>query len=161
MGTYRIAEVCPNGHVSTNAVDAYPELREEFCSRCGEPTITHCPRCAKGIRGYYAVEGVISLMDNYQPPAFCYNCGNAFEWTDRKIAGAVELVEIDGQLSAYELTEFRTDLVELTKGTPKTQAASMRFKNVMLKVGVSVADGVRTIIVDVLSEAAKKVILGK
>jgi hypothetical protein len=158
---YRIAEVCPNGHVSTDSADAHPDRREKFCAHCGEATMTQCPKCTTGIRGYFEVEGAFLLGGKYRPPAFCHNCGNAFEWTERKIAGAVELVEIDGQLSPSELTEFRSDLIELTKDTPKTQAASMRFKRVMLKVGSSVADGVRAIIIDVASEAAKKVILGK
>jgi hypothetical protein len=70
MGAYRIAEVCPNGHVSTHAADVHSELREKGCSHCGEATMTHCPECAEGICGYHAVEGFISLMDDYQPPAF-------------------------------------------------------------------------------------------
>ena len=48
----------------------------------------------------------------------------------------------------------------MTKDSPKTQVASLRFKKVMSKVGNSVASGVRDIVVDVLSEAAKKAIWG-
>ncbi|WIK43616.1 DUF2321 domain-containing protein [Pseudomonas aeruginosa] len=33
MGTYRVAQVCPNGHVATTAADQNPELREAFCSK--------------------------------------------------------------------------------------------------------------------------------
>jgi hypothetical protein len=161
MGTYRIAEVCPNGHVSTDSADAHPELREKFCSKCGEVTITHCSNCKMGIRGDYFVEGYYSADSHYVPPAYCFNCGNAFEWTNRRIAGAVELLEADGKLSPSEIGQFRSDLIVMTKETPQTQVASLRFKKVMLKVGSSVADGVRTIIVDVLSEAAKKAILGQ
>ncbi|WP_327195535.1 DUF2321 domain-containing protein [Sphingobium sp. Ant17] len=51
-------------------------------------------------------------------------------------------------------------MTELTKDSPKTQVASLRFKKVMTKVGASVASGVRDIVVDVLSEAAKKAIWG-
>ncbi|WP_342315558.1 DUF2321 domain-containing protein [Lysobacter sp. FW306-1B-D06B] len=58
------------------------------------------------------------------------------------------------------LEQFRADLAELTKDGPKTQVASLRFKKVMAKVGSSVAFGVREIVVDVLSEAAKKAIWG-
>lgn len=160
MGTYRIAEICPNGHVSTDAADANPELREKFCSRCGEATMTHCPNCSVGIRGEYHVDAVVFLGSNYTPPAYCFNCGNAFEWTKRKIEGAVELLEADGSMSATEIGQFKTDLIVLTKETPQTQVASLRFKKALLKVGASVADGVRTIIIDVLSDAAKKAISG-
>ena len=160
MGAYRVAQVCPNGHVATTAADQHPELREAFCSQCGEATIMQCPKCSASIRGDYYVEGVFSFGGGYQPPAFCHNCGNAFPWTERKIASAVELVEVGAELPAEELEQFRVDLAELTKDSPKTQVASLRFKKVMAKVGASVASGVRDIVVDVLSEAAKKAIWG-
>jgi len=161
MGTYRTAEVCPNGHVSTDSADAHPELREKFCSKCGEATITQCPNCKSKIRGYYYVPGVITLASDYQPPpAFCFNCGMPFPWTQRKLAAAVELIEAGDKLSQEELQQFREDLSELTKDSPRVQVASLRFKKVMNKVGSSIANGVRDIVVDVLSEAAKKAILG-
>jgi hypothetical protein len=160
MGTYRVAQVCSNGHVATTAADANPELREAFCSQCGEATLTNCPKCNAPIRGDYHVEGVFGLGGDYEPPAFCHNCGSRFPWTERKIAGAVDLVEVASELSAEEVQQFRADLTELTKDSPKTQVASIRFKKVMAKVGSSVASGVRDIVVDVLSEAAKKAIWG-
>jgi len=161
MGTYRVAQVCPNGHVATTAADQNPERREAFCSQCGDATIMQCPKCSASIRGdYYVVERVSGFGGDYQPPAFCHNCGNAFPWTERKIASAVELVEVGAELPAEELEQFRADLAELTKDSPKTQVASLRFKRVMAKVGTSVASGVRDIVVDVLSEAAKKAIWG-
>jgi hypothetical protein len=160
MGTYRVAQICPNGHVATTAADQNPELREAFCSQCGDATIMQCPKCNASIRGDYHVEGIFGFGGDYQPPAFCHNCGNAFPWTERKIASAVELVEVGADLPAEELAQFRADLTELTKDSPKTQVASLRFKKVMGKVGNSVASGVRDIVVDVLSEAAKKAIWG-
>lgn len=160
MGTYRVAEACPNGHISTSSADQYPELREKFCSQCGEATTTQCPNCTASIRGYYYVEGVLSFGETYEPPAYCYNCGGSFPWTERKVASAVELVEVGADLTPEEIQQFRTDLTELTKDSPKTQVASLRFKKVMTKVGTSVASGVREIVVDVLSEAAKKAIWG-
>ncbi|QLQ02317.1 MAG: DUF2321 domain-containing protein [Thiobacillus sp.] len=160
MGVYRVAEVCPNGHVSTSAADEHPDLREKFCSKCGEETITKCPTCHSSIRGYYYVENFFTLGSVYQPPAHCHNCGSAFPWTERKLAGAVEYLEAGADLSAEEIQQFRTDLVELTKDSPKTQVASLRFKKVMGRVGTSIAAGVHDIVVDVLSEAAKKAIWG-
>ena len=160
MGTYRVAQICPNGHVATTAADQNPELRETFCSQCGEETMVQCSKCAASIRGDYHVDGFFGLGGDYDPPAFCYNCGAAFPWTARKVAGAVELLEVDGSLSAEEIQQFRTDLDILTKDGPKTLAASTRFKKKMAKVGTSVASGVRDIIVDILSEAAKKAIWG-
>ncbi|KRB42058.1 DUF2321 domain-containing protein [Phenylobacterium sp. Root700] len=160
MGTYRVAQVCPNGHVATSSADQYRELREEFCSKCGEATTTACPGCNASIRGYYYVEGVLSIGREYEPPAFCHACGKPFPWTERKVAAAVELVEVGGDLSSEEVAQFRSDLNEMTKDSPKTQIASLRFKKVMAKVGGGVASGVRDIVIDVLSETAKKAIWG-
>jgi hypothetical protein len=159
MDGYRIAEVCPNGHVSTSSADEFPELREPFCSKCGEATMTHCPNCKVGIRGHYNVDGYSSNAE-YTPPAFCFNCGNPFEWTRRRIGSAVELVEIDGHLTPAEVAQFRSDVTDLTVDGPKTIVASVRFKRIMSKVGGPIAEGVRKIIVEVLSEAAKKAIWG-
>lgn len=158
MGTYLIAQVCLNGHVPTSAADQYPEQREAFCSKCGEATITNCPNCNAFIRGTYHIEGVVRFSDDYTPSAFCHNCGKAFPWTERKIASAIELVEVGADLSHEEMQQFRSNLTELTKDSPKTQVASIRFKKVMGKVGKSIASGVRDIVVDVLSESAKKAI---
>jgi len=159
MGIFRIAEVCPNGHVSTIYADQFPELREKFCSKCGEATITQCPSCKSNIRGYYYVEGIIG-GEEYKLPAFCFNCGKPFLWTERKISSAVELIEAGAELSAEELAQFKEDLNELTKDSPRLQVASLRFKKVMSKVGSSIAGGVREIVVDVLSETAKKALWG-
>ncbi|MBI0097089.1 MULTISPECIES: DUF2321 domain-containing protein [Snodgrassella] len=162
MDTYRVAQICLNGHVVTTTADVQPERQEAFCSKCGEATITQCPNCSASIRGKFEYERVVVVGFDafYKPPAFCHNCGKAFPWTERKIASAVELVEVGADLSPEEMQQFRSDLTELTKDSPKTQVASLRFNKVMGKAGKSIASGVRNIIVDVLSEAAKKAIWG-
>lgn len=161
MGIYRVAEVCLNGHVSTDSADIRPELREKFCSKCGEATITKCRNCNSNIRGDYEVEGVLNLARRYKPPSFCYNCGNPFPWTERKLNAAIQLVQEDGKLSDVELSQFRNDIGELVKDSPQVVSASLRFKKTMAKVGNSVANSVRDVVVDILSEAAKKAIWGK
>jgi hypothetical protein len=159
MGTYRTAEVCLNGHVSTDAADAHPHLREKYCSKCGEPTITQCQDCQANIRGSYYVEGVISLRSKYEPaPAFCFNCGKPFPWTERKLKAAVDLVGTGGGLSEAELMQFSEDVRELTKDTAQVHAASIRFKKAMAKVGNAISTGVRDILADVLSDTAKRAI---
>ena len=80
--------------------------------------------------------------------------------TERRIASAVELVGVGANLPAEEVQQFQSDLTDLTKDSPKTQVASLRFKKVMAKVGTEIASSVREIVVDVLSEAAKKAIWG-
>ena len=160
MSQYRTAEVCLNGHVSTDAIEISPELREKFCSKCGEETTIKCKEWGAEIRGYHEVEGFIGIGSKYKPPSFCHNCGKPFEWTKRKINGAVELVKESQELSQNELNQFETDLNELTKDTPSVQVASVRFKKYMAKAGSAIATGVKDIIIGVISETAKKAIWG-
>ncbi|MEA4866689.1 MAG: DUF2321 domain-containing protein [Sphaerochaeta sp.] len=159
MGVYRVAEICLNGHVSTSSADTSPELREKYCSKCGESTITQCPNCQSSIRGNYYVPGVISFH-TFICPSFCHNCGRPFPWTERSLQAASELMELSGKLEDAELIQFRTDLDSLMKDTPQTKVASFRVKTFLSKVGKEIASGVRDILVDIVSETAKKAIWG-
>jgi hypothetical protein len=162
---YQVAEVCKNGHVSTSNVAKYPDRREKFCSKCGEATITHCPGCKMAIRGSYVGGGIQFAgpginHDRYSPPAFCFNCGQALPWTEIRIAGVMDLLEASTDIQSTDLQQFRDDLTEATKDTPKTAAASARIRKVLRRAGVSVTSAIREITVDILSEAAKKAIWG-
>jgi hypothetical protein len=127
--------------------------------------MTHCSSCSLAIRGSYFRGGMAFASpnaphDRYSPPAFCFNCGSPFPWTETKIAGAAELLEASTDLSPWELQQFRSDLAEAAKDTPKTPAASARIKKTLTTVGASVGGAIKDIVVDILSEAAKKAIWG-
>lgn len=159
MSSYRIAQVSLNGHTVTKAADRVPALQERFCSKCGEKTIMECLSCSSPIRGQYETEGVLVLGSLFQAPAFCHACGEPFPWTKKRVWAAVELVK-EGDVSGHELTQFERDVENLTKDSPETSVASIRFNRVMAKVGTSIAAGVKEVLIDVVSEAAKKAIWG-
>ena len=159
MGTYRVAQVCLNGHTITRAVDRMPELQEKFCSKCGEVTIMECLSCVTPIRGEFETEGVLILGSGYTAAAFCYTCGKPFPWTQKRVKAAIELVQA-ADIEGQELAQFERDVQSLTKDSSETTIASIRFKKIMGKVGSSIAGGVKDILVDVVSEAAKKAIWG-
>jgi hypothetical protein len=158
MGKYRTAEICLNGHVTTDSADNCPELREKFCSKCGEKTITACPDCNTNIRGHYYVAGIVTLGEEFKPPLFCYNCGSAFPWTVTLMEEAVECVDSTNSLTNDELERFRKDLCEIVKDSPKVQASSLRIKSTLQKIGTVGANCVKEIIVQIASETAKKII---
>jgi hypothetical protein len=138
-------------------LEHYPEDHEEFCSKCGEETMVTCTHCSAPIRGQYNIEGAEgSDLGDYEPPAYCHKCGHPFPWTGRRIDAAVELLETGSDVSPEQAQQFRRDLDAVTKDTPSTQAAAYRLKTLMGNIGQSVATRIREIIVDVLSEAAKK-----
>lgn len=53
---------------------------EKFCSKCGAPVITACPKCAARLLGAY--EGVVSAGPK-NPDSFCTDCGSPYPWADR------------------------------------------------------------------------------
>lgn len=159
MGIYRVAQVCLNGHVITDAADAHPDLRAEFCSKCGEQTITQCPACSTNIRGKYQVGEVVRARSGHDPaPAFCYACGHPFPWTERKLKAAVDLMKTGGRVSDAELEQFVEDLDELTKDSPMVPVAALRVKSLMDKVGNPAAKLAREVLEGLVSEAAMKTI---
>ena len=156
---YDIAQVCINGHVINSMSQDYPQSNQKFCDKCGEKTITSCPECTTNIRGYYHAQGVIGSF-KYEPPRFCYNCGSSFPWTKSSLEAAAELAdEIEG-LTDNEKTQLKEALPALVKDGPKTVIAESRFKKLMKKAGKDTYDGMRSILIDVVSEAVKKSVFG-
>lgn len=155
MGVYRVGQVCLNGHAITDAADAHPELREAYCSKCGAETTTTCKECGAGIRGDYHVDGVFAVSE-YVAPRFCHACGRAYPWTQAKLKTAAELIEELDELSAEEKSKLKSSVDELVRNAPSTEVAALRIKKTFLKLGKTGADSLRQLLVDVLSEAAKK-----
>jgi hypothetical protein len=82
MGSFDIQQVCLNGHQITPFYNASPELRKEFCDRCGEKTIYKCLSCDQPIRGNHNV--TVGLFFSEIPvPTNCDKCGKPFPWTER------------------------------------------------------------------------------
>jgi hypothetical protein len=102
-------------------------------------------------------EGVFT---DYEPPAFCGNCGNAFPWTNTRITAAKEMTDDAGQLSEDEKTELKEAIDQIVRETPTTERAAHKFKRLAAKAGLEFATGARTVLVDVVSESVKKVIWG-
>jgi hypothetical protein len=153
------AEICLNGHCTTDSVDEYPETAAKFCPTCGSETIRVCPKCSAPIRGAYHIPGVVGVF-SYTPPNHCHNCGAAFPWTQAKIEAAKEHAgEING-LDDGEKAQLQGAIVDLAAGGARTELAASRFKRLMAKGGQAVGSGLYKIVLDVASEAAKKALTG-
>ena len=106
MGTYDTAQICRNGHAINSRARSSPERTQDFCDRCGEPTLTSSPECGVFIRGYYNVPGVFGGFP-YEVPSHCYGCGAAYPWTETHLAAAKELAESFTDLSEDERDELK------------------------------------------------------
>ncbi|MGC2424493.1 MAG: DUF2321 domain-containing protein [Nitrospirota bacterium] len=151
---YDIAQICLDGHIINDATQSFPEINKKFCNKCGEETIDSCPSCKNPIQGRYHGGG----SEEYIPPSYCHNCGAAFPWIESKIKAAIELSIEDGNLNEEESKNLEESINNIVKDTPRTQVAASRFKKIMTKIGTSTAEGIKTIIVDIVSETAKKII---
>ena len=152
---YDVAQICENGHVVNSWSASSPEHNEKFCSKCGAPTITKCPSCDTLIRG--------NVLDDFpdlhfEAPKFCINCGNPYPWTQSRLTAAVELANELESINESDKAILVASINDLVKDTSSTPIAAMRFKKIMVKVGTATASMFKDILVDILSEAARKAI---
>lgn len=154
---YMTAELCLNGHVITGDTANEPEKMSKFCGECGAETIRSCPKCGASLRGDHVYMGQITWMT---PPAYCYSCGAGFPWTVAKITAAKEHAGEIEELDEAEREQLQEVIDDLAAGGARTDLAASRFKRLMRKAGVAVGSGLYKVVVDVASDAAKKVLMG-
>jgi hypothetical protein len=154
---FDVAQICLNGHIVSEYAGTDPSYGGPFCTQCGAATIEACPKCNAPIRGHYHTPGVISFQ-SIALPSYCHACGEPYPWTPEKIRAALELWVEESSATPEDAKQFQETLTELAKDSPRTQLAASRFKKAMTKVANPVASGIRDIIVDIISETAKKAI---
>jgi len=91
-------------------------------------------------------------------PIFCPDCGKPYPWTEAKLKAAQELADELDNLSPEERDLLKRSLDDIMRDTPQTTVAANRFKRLVAKAGQVTAEGFRDILVDILSETAKKII---
>ena len=156
---YDTARICLNGHVITDDIKTSSE--ESFCDRCGAATITECGKCRASIRGCpHAPWGEFAVFMPYKAPAFCFNCGVPFPWTESSLKAAHDLANEISEIEKGERDILNQSLDDLVRDTPQTEVAAVRFKRIVSKLGPEVAGAFKTIVINIASETAKRIILG-
>ncbi len=115
-----------------------------------------CPKCNMQIRGYYHIPNCVGNFD-FSPPNFCYSCGGEFPWTERKRQSALDLFLEEIQDKKDQET-FRQSLADVVKDNPQAKVGASRIAKLLSKAGNATANAIRDILVDIVSESAKKVI---
>ena len=82
---FRMAFICPNGHVETNT---YPDHRYDVaptvCRKCGLPLVSKCPHCGRKVPGLTPSEAITGYgATEWEPPTECENCLTPFPWKDK------------------------------------------------------------------------------
>lgn len=155
---YDVAQVCLNGQVVNDTSQENPQMNQDYCSNCGERTITVCCNCSEPVRGFLHIPGVV--YSDYARPSFCHNCGEPYPWTERKLEAANELAQELDELTSKEKDRLSGTLPDIVSETPKTTVAATRFKRLVAKVGGMAGEAFKDILSDIASETAKKMIWG-
>lgn len=155
---YDTAQICLNGHIITSSAKESPKQLKKFCDKCGQKTITSCTNCNTEIRGYYIIPNVFYPGGLDKAPGYCHECGQPYPWTESAFEAIKELIEISSVADAEKASVIK-DLSDLAVETPRTKVAASKMRIFLKKAGKEVASGIRDIIVDIASEAAKKIIL--
>jgi len=156
---YEAAQICMNGHVITSLLGMDPTRSQKYCSQCGALTITTCPKCNNQIRGsYYDPAWGQDYEGSYKKPGFCHNCGTAYPWMDSKLKAARDLSDELDNLTQDERDLLKKSLDDIVRDTPQTTVSALRFKKLATKASSIAASALKDILVDIASEAAKKVI---
>ena len=156
---YEVAQICMNGHVITPSLKMHPIYSQKYCSQCGALTITTCPKCNKEIRGgYYTSLSIRNYEGSYKKPNVCHNCGTPYPWMASKLKAARDLSDELENLTPDERDLLKKSLDDIVRDTPQTTVSALRFKKIATKAGLIAASALKDILVDIASEAAKKVI---
>lgn len=147
---YDIAQVCLNGHTITGMARDHPEYKHDRCEDCGEKTICNCQKCNEPIQGYYHTD-VIGIFE-YTPPRFCQKCGAPFPWIETKTETSKEIVDLMDTLNQQEKDDLKSSIDELVRETAKVAIAKVKLKKYLKKVDSDLSDGLKEVLVDILSE---------
>lgn len=156
-GIYRNAQICKNGHVITSNTN-YADFLSKFCPECSAETITICLHCKTPIRGDYEIEGVFDFSSSYKAPAYCYNCGKPFPWTESKLNSISDLLDMQNQLTEDEKQYFMSYLPIIFNETPQSEVTALKLRLLFNKLPSEIGNLTKNVIVDVVSESIKKIL---
>ena len=154
---YDTAQICLNGHVINEMSVASQQHNQKFCQKCGTATITACPSCRANIRGYYHIPGAFGCSE-LNSPKFCFNCGQPYPWTESQLQAAKELADEVENLTPEEKESLKLSIDDLVRNPAKEEVASLKFKKLVAKAGGITGDLFQKVLVNLLSETAKKFI---
>lgn len=150
-GYYKNATICLNGHVASSIDSNY----RKFCKECGQPTVSTCQHCDTNIQGNYYISGFFGGTD-YELPYYCHNCGSAYPWTEKLLENAIELVSLDDDLPVEHKKIIKNAIPDLIIESSTTPVAQAKYKKYVSNATDYVQEGLKNLLVDVVSESVKK-----
>lgn len=155
---YDPAQICEKGHLINGFSVREPQHNKKFCDKCGAKVIAACNDCGAIIKGGYWTSKMPPILHNYKVPKFCDNCGKPYPWIDASVAGVKDLLNTINGISDKEKGEFIEDLNNIIRENPNTENSSNKVKKFLSNAGKEIADGVKSLIVEIVAETAKRTI---
>ena len=100
------------------------------------------------------------MIGGEPPPvaSFCQGCGAAYPWTTSAVKAARELIADTEELTAEEREQLSASLDDLVRDSARTEVAAGRFKRLAAKAGGETANALKSILISVATETAKRAI---
>ncbi|HCE12447.1 MAG TPA: DUF2321 domain-containing protein [Enterococcus sp.] len=157
---YYTQEVCLNGHQLWTDSDQNKDPNPvQYCEDCGKKIICTCQECNSPIDGQILYrENMYPIEDDPSVPNFCRHCGMPYPWTVSIMKNTIELLNLDNSLSNIQIESVEKSIPDLLVDTPRTKVAAVKFKQILSGTGSIVKEGLRELLVDVVSETAKKIL---
>lgn len=150
---YDTAQICLQGHCINDSVTTYPRFNEDYCSRCGQPTMTACRHCRAPIRGHMYQS---TATGSYVVPSFCHECGAAYPWTEARLVKAKEAVGALEALSTDERNLAAKLIDDAVRGGSKARQAAARLRKLVTKAGDEPTDRLWAMLTEIADEAGKQ-----
>ena len=104
------------------------------------------------------IPGVIDISSSYKAPAYCYNCGKPFPWTESKLNSISELLDMQDQLTEDEKQYFMSHLPIIFTETPQSEVTALKLRLLINKLPSEIGSLTKNVITDVISESIKKIL---
>ena len=98
------------------------------------------------------------VAERFYAPNYCLKCGKPYPWTEKRLRAAKELADEFEELDQADRDKLKESLDDLVKDSPATEVAGKRVKKIVAKLGKESADAIKSIIIDIVSETAKKIL---
>lgn len=157
---YDSALICLSGHIINESTNEYSEKNSNYCALCGEITISKCDKCNAIIRGTLFIDKR-PFESIETAPNFCYQCGNQFPWLVKNIEAALEIATQSSGNGNINRIELKNDLLELAKDTPATSVTAFKISKIIKNLPENALKIFNNLLVEIISETAKKIIFGK
>lgn len=102
--------------------------------------------------------GVVRIGFSPTAPKYCPDCGSPYPWASAAIETLEELAMLDDESDEADRTGLVNSAEVAMSENPKTNAAALRVKKLLSKVGKATVSAAKDLLVDVLAESTKRTI---